>query len=376
MPSIILNALVILLTISSTFAAEKPEHDILSDNPHTIIKIPSEHSGAVVLKLSPPTTTPRDYSDTLEAQSQHNNDGILDSNKSGLDHIIIDTPDEDNHPSVFDEYSSETTPRGIKAERLQSSNKATDNEEKDLENGGILPINNMDDVENAGCGICCLRTGRSLGSITAGVSGFTKGIGSACRTGLVSLSTLGEYSPEAKKWLGITSTIVSVITIISGQLADIASDWAVENQKALKQIEERIAEIIAQSQTASASPNLKGIRHKLSPNIQKEYENLQARYEHLTSLTSLESWYFSFSKCCLPNTYIVSKILELLFSVGNLVMIPISTIPTWDPTTALALNICVISLEALSYIFQGIAEQSPTLNKSIINLKNELDKYS
>lgn len=308
-------------------------------------------------------------------------DTLTDSSITAPHYMEAEIPRDEKVPPVFEDSSSvasqeeEIDESGGPAQvNVQSRYKTS---EEDDESGEIrIILEDEKDIKNASCGICCLKTSRSFWSIATSWFGFGEGITSACQTSLVTLMTLGDSSPKLKKWLGAAATIVSASNIAFGKLTDSGYKNAIKNQKELQSIEKRITEILNANQEPTMSVKFKGNRLNLSATIQQEYDGLLERYQDLTKLTSCENCYFSCSNYFLRGVHTVSKNLELLCKVGNLIMIPLSSIPVWEPTTATNLGIAVICLEGGTILFKEIAKQSRATNKSMRNLKKDLGTYN
>lgn len=334
--------------------------------------------------------------------------------KTTQDEIIIDLSTPNN---LINDLISEAHSPIFRTSEEFSSKQTSPSNDKDL--GGIpLRIKTLEDVENAGCSVQCLQATRGFWTISTGIFDFFGGIGNPTKAALVTISTLGNYSNEVRKIMGITTTLVSAGTLTFNMLARLGYKRATEAQKELGEIEQKIEAILDKYNkktpkslekatlgedalfekyhiTEGFSPESPtGIKLKMSPNklplnknarkkAKKELEvdklkleKLQKRYSELTELSEYEKSYFSFSNCFLRNIHSTAGIVEILCNIGNLVMIPLSTIPVWDPVTATALGIVTVCIEGGSIFSSQMARQSELINQSVVDLESDLEEFN
>lgn len=249
----------------------------------------------------------------------------------------------------------------------------------DLEQGdNPNKIDTLEDVENTGCAICCLQTIRTGSTVATGLFGLLGGLGKTAKTALITLSVLGQYSSDLKKYLGITSTIVSGTTIIANIISNRAAALALSNQKELQEIEDEINEVWAKYNIKQALPLFKANPSHVNLSIkdQKTITKLQERHDNITNLNDCEKGCFSFLNSFFSCSSGCSQFMGLICNISNLVMVPLATLPLWDTQTAQALAISVVVIEAGSVFFQEWSQQAKQTNKIMTNLKNELDKYN
>lgn len=303
------------------------------------------------------------------AEQDNTKDDIIDAFSPS--HVIIKIPKEENTTDTEISISEEEQRPSISPQ-----NKFGWRESDDPEQGRFSGlIDTLEEVENAQCTICCLRTARTWGTGATGLFGFLGGIGNTAKTTLTTLSVLGEYSSELKKYLGITSTVVNASALIANKISSAASFLARANQKELQDIEDQIAAVLKKYQGKQSSPLFKA-SPRLSKKDQKTIINLQERYKNITSLNGCEKGCFSFLNSFFSYTSTFSQIMEFICNTGNLVMVPIATLPVWDSQTARALSITVIVIESASVFFNQWSQQAHTINKKMTILKNDLDKYN
>lgn len=235
-------------------------------------------------------------------------------------------------------------------------------------------IDTLEDVENAGCAIGCLRAMRTCSTSTAGFFGFISGLGNTVKTTLTTLSVLGDYSPELKKYLGIASTVVNSTTLVANIIATSSSSFALANQKELQDIEDQIAAVLAKYNNIESKPQLKAPR--LSKEDQKQLTTLQERYESITNLNCCEKGCFSCWNFLFGHTRSLSLTLEFICNIANLIMVPIATIPIWDPQVETALKITVVATESASVFFNKWSQQAQKRKEEMIKLRHNLDQYN
>lgn len=270
-----------------------------------------------------------------------------------------------------DDISNITSSPHIKIESLK------EDEAGDLEQGRTPDkIDTLEEVEEASCAVCFLRTSRTWSIGTTGLFDFLGGLGNTAKTALITLSALGDYSPSTKKYLGITSTVISAVTLITNKISGVASAFAIADQKKLQDIENQIATVLGKYHEKPVSHTFKASNIKLSKEDQETIINLQERYKNITSLSGCEIGCFSFLNSFFSCTSSFSQIMEFICNASNLVMVPLATLPVWDDDTARALDITVIIIEAASVFFKQWSQQAKTTNTSITNLKNKLDQYN
>lgn len=278
-----------------------------------------------------------------------------------------------------------------------------------------LRMKTIEDVENAGCSVGCLQAKQAFWTISTGIFDFFGGIGNPIKSSMVTISTLSNYSNDLRKIMGISTTIVSAGTLTFNMLAKLGYKRATDAQKELKDIEEKI-ELILQKYNQEIpkslekakldddilfeqcfiiedlAPYLSGVKFKMSPtnlttpkskNAKKglhvdklKLEKLKKRYSELTELSEFEKSYFSASNFFLRNIHSTADITAILCNASNLVMIPLSTIPVWDPVTTTALGIVTVCLEGGSILAAQMARQSESTNQSVVSLENDLEEFN
>lgn len=292
-------------------------------------------------------------------------------------HVIIEIPQEENIPDTvihIIEDTEEHTQVKFKASN-QAPLSADENEPDDITQGGYQ-IDTLEDVESAGCAIGCLQKARTGSTFAAGLFSFFGGLGNTAKTALITLSALGGYSSEHKRYLGITSAAVSAASLIANKISSASSALALANQKELQDIEDQIATVLAKYEEKQAPLLLKATQIKLSSQDQKTVTELQERYKNITSLNGCEVGCFSFLNSFFSCTSTFSQVMEFICNTTNLVMVPLATCTIWDPQTAQALDIAVIIIESTSVFFNQWSQQAQRLNQASASLKKELDKYN
>lgn len=242
-----------------------------------------------------------------------------------------------------------------------------------------LRIETIEDVENAGYCIGCLEATRGFWTVSTGIFDFLGGIGNPTKSALVAMSNLGDYSPDVRRWMGVTTILVSASTLTCNMLAQFGYGRATNAQRELKEIEGKIKKILKKYDNSSPqSPTLLKIKNsskKISTLDQKKIDILEKRYSELTDLSGCEKSYFSFSNCFLRNIHSTAGVMEVLLNIGNFVMVPLSTIPSWDPTTTTVLSILTVCIEGGSIFAAQMKRQSESTNRSIIELEKDLEEY-
>ncbi len=91
-------------------------------------------------------------------------------------------------------------------------------------------------------------------------------------------------------------------------------------------------------------------------------------------MSNVEKKYFSLSNCCLKNIYSSAQVIDTLLNIANFVMVPLTTIPTWDAGTATTLSITLICIEGGCIFFNQLARQSILINQNSLKLRHDLEK--